>query len=329
VKRLLFLGSVAIALTGIAAGYAMFRAETDAAQRREPTRPSSSRIEHGIIAIGYDAWAGTLPAALSRVTDFAVFHAPEPGPDETARQAYEAGDPSSHSFVYQNLGFACEIESWTTCGFSVSEARRRGFLARYNGREVVLEGVRRAMDAGKPGYGRAVAQAFADRLAVLWPRPDGVFIDDVNVVDSRLPRNGVPDGYTVDTYRAALKAQLAAAINELERLGYKTMANLGGVDAGEFQLSGLAEFTFLEFCGAWGDGTAQYDAAAGRDVVADRIEAAINLARSRGRHSVCQSFGAVPARGRLARADAVTLADDNDYRAPFQVFIPQDHVAPR
>jgi hypothetical protein len=194
-------------------------------------------------------------------------------------------------------------------------------LARYDGREVVLEGVRRAIDAGKPGYGQAAARAFAARLAVLSPRPDGVFIDDVNVIDGRLPQNGVPDGYTVDTYRAALKAQLVGAINELERVGYQTMVNLGGVYAGEFELSGVADFTFLEFCGTWADGTAQSNRGAGdADLVAKRIEAAINLARSRGGRSVCQSFGATLSRRHragLLAADAVTLADGNDYRAPF------------
>jgi hypothetical protein len=118
-KRLLFLAGAAVALIGFG-----FRIPSDRAPVIErvathevptpPTRRSRSSLEQGIIAIGSDAWAGTFPAALSRVTDFAVFHAPEPGPDETARQAYEAGDPSSDSFVYQNFGFSCEIESWTT-----------------------------------------------------------------------------------------------------------------------------------------------------------------------------------------------------------------------
>jgi hypothetical protein len=240
-----------------------------------------------------------------------VFHAPEPGPDETARQAYEAGDPSSDSFVYQNFGFACEIESWTTCGFTTSGARSHGFLARYNGREVVLEGARRAIDAGKPGYGLAVARAFAARLAVLTPRPDGVFIDDVNVVDSRLPRNGVPDGYTVETYRAGLKAQLSAAVDELERIGYQTMANVGGIQSGELELAGVADFTFLEFCGTPADGNS--------NIEADRVEAAIRLTRSRGGRFVCQSFGGTQAH----RADAVAFADDGDYRAPFHLSLPR------
>lgn len=299
---MLFLGAAGAALLiGAGGGAAIVRAETDAT----PSRATTASLGRGIIAIGSDAWAGTFPAALSRTTDFAVFHAPEPGPDELARQAYEAGDPSSDSFVYQNFGFACEIESWTTCGFTASQARSRAFLARYGGREVVLEGVRRAIDAGKPGYGRAVAQAFAARLGALTPRPDGVFIDDVNVVDSRLPRNGVPDGYTVDSYRAALKAQFDAAIDELERAGYRTMANLGGVDTGEVELSGIAEFTFLELCG-----TSQ-DAEAARG-----IAAAIDLARSRGRRSICHSFGSTRAVLRHA-ADVFTVSGGNDYRAPF------------
>lgn len=312
-KRLLFLAGAALALIGFGFTIPSDRApvtESGATQQLQtpPPRRSRSILEQGIIAIGFNAWAGTFPAALSRVTDFAVFHAPEPGPDETARQAYEAGDPSSDSFVYQDFGFSCEIESWTTCGFPTSKARSRGFLARYNGREVVQEGVRRAIDAGKPGYGLGVARAFAARLAVLSPRPDGVFIDDVNVVDSRLPRNGVPDGYTVDTYRAALKVQLSAAIDELERLGYQTMANLGGIHSGEIELSGVADFTFLEFCGTRADDR-------NADVIADRIEAAIRLTRSRGGRFVCQSFGATPAH----TADAVTFADDSDYRAPFRL----------
>ena len=299
---MLFLSAAAAALLiGAGGGAAVVRAEADAT----PSRATTASLGRGIIAIGSHAWAGTFPAALSRTTDFAVFHAPEPGPDELARQAYEAGDPSSDSFVYQNFGFACEIESWTTCGFTASEGRSRGFLARYGGREVVLEGVRRAVDAAKPGYGRAVARAFAARLGALSPRPDGVFIDDVNVVDSRLPRNGVPDGYTVDSYRAALKDQFVAAVDELERAGYRTMANLGGVDTGELELSGIAEFTFLELCG-----TAQ-DAVAARG-----IAAAIELARSRGRRSICHSFGSARAVRRHA-ADVFTVSSGNDYRAPF------------
>ena len=308
-KRLLFLGGAALALIGFGFTIPSDRATVGetVTTRQSPTQParrSRSRLEQGIVAIGAHAWAGTFPAALSRVTDFAVFHAPEPGPDETARQAYEAGDPSSDTFVYQNFGFSCEIETWTTCGFSTGKARSRGLLARYNGREVVLDGVRRAIDAGKPGYGQAVAQAFASRLAVLSPRPDGVFIDDVNVVDSRLPRNGVPDGYTVETYRAALEAQFSAAIDELERLGYQTMANLGGISAGELALAGVADFTFLEFCGT---------------VAARRIEAAIRVTRSRGGRFVCQSFGATQAHG----ADAVAFAGDSDYRAPFHLSPPR------
>ena len=305
-KHLLVLASATLAVVGLGTAGAISQAEKN--DTKTPPRRAPSVLERGIIAIGANAWAGTMPAALSRMTDFAVFHAPEPGPDEVARQAYEAGDPSSESFVYQNFGFACEIETWTTCGFTTSEARRRGFLARYDGSEVVLEGVRRAIDGGKPGYGVAVADAFADRMAALWPRPDGVFVDDVNVVDSRLPRGGVPDGYSRVTYRAALKAQLEAAIKTLEAAGFRTIANVGGVDSGELGLSGVAEFTFLEFCGAWRD-----------SVRARRIASAIKLARSRGRRSICHSFGPQPPRRNLG-ADVVTVSDGQDYRAPFPTF---------
>lgn len=326
-NRLILVGSTLLALVGFGAAHTISPGAQRSAQAGTHAGAGTSRLERGIVAIGFDAWAGSDPAALSRMTDFAVFHAPQPGPDESARQAYEAADPTSRSFVYQNFGFACEIESWTTCGFTSREARSRSFLARYDGQEVVLEGVRRALDAGKPGYGAAVAEAFIARLAALSPRPDGVFIDDVNVIDDRLPRNGVPDGYTVATYRAALKTQLAAAVAVLARSGYQTMANLGGIQTGEIELSGVADFTFVEFCGTWADGTAQHKVnGAGPDLVTDRIKAAIHLTRSRGGRSICQFFRATEAPSRLDAqlsgifgADAVAIARGNDYRGPFAV----------
>jgi hypothetical protein len=330
VNRRSLLSWLALAVIGcwIATGIASAEpVATQSIARARTAPPPPARPAVGIVAIGFDAWAGADPAALSRATDFAVFHAPEPGPDDRARRAYEAADPTSDSFVYQNFGFSCERESWTTCGFTTRQAHARGFLARYNGREVVLDGVRRAVDAGQRGYGLAVARAFAARLAALSPRPDGVFIDDANVLDERLPKNGVPDGYTLDEYREAVKAQLTAAVAELNRIGYRTMANVGGVHLGEYELAGVADFTFLEFCGTAENVRSRFDPAA-RDVgVAARwIEAAITLTRWRRGRSICQFFGGAQAGRRLTSgvlavlgADGIALAGGPDYRAPFAI----------
>jgi hypothetical protein len=281
-----------------------------------------------IIAIGYDAWAGSDPAALSVANDLAVFHAPQAGPDEVAHQLWEAADPSSVSLVYQNFGLACNDPAWTTCGIgSTAQARSEGWLAHYGGLEASPSGLGylTSVDMGKPGYGVAWAQRVAQRIAPY--SYDGVFFDDVNVADSRLPNGGVPDGYlTVTAYKDAVKVQLAAA---RDYLGGITAGNIGGLTESEpfyfpaDDMVGLLDYSLVESCGQWPDGTPQSEA------VRDRLIRVGQTAAQRGRKLWCGGFGATEAQARinndLARvlgAGAVSLSDGNDYRGPFPAVMP-------
>jgi hypothetical protein len=285
-------------------------------------------IDLAIIAIGYDAWAGSDPAALSVANDLAVFHAPQAGPDEDAHRLWEAADPSSVSLVYQNFGMACNDPAWTTCGIgSTDQARSEGWLATYGGLEAGPSGLGylTSVDMGKPGYGVAWAQRVAERIGPY--SYDGVFFDDVNVADSRLPNRGLPDGYaTVTAYKDAVRVQLAAA---RDYLGGTTAANVGALTEEESfyfpadDLVGVLDYTLVEFCGQWPNVTPQSEA------VWDRLIRAGQTAALRGRKLWCGGFGTTQEHARfndhvarIVGAGAVSLSDGNDYRGPFPAAMP-------
>jgi hypothetical protein len=172
---------------------------------------------------------------------------------------------------------------------------------------------------GRPGYGAAWAQRVAQRIGLF--SYDGVFYDDVNVADNRLPNLGVPDGYaSVTAYKNAVKAQLAVARN---LLGGVSAANVGAVTEWEQFYSpaddmvGVTDYTLLEFCGTWANGLLQ------SEPVRERLLLAGRTAAARGRWLWCGGHGASEERARytvrLARilgAEAVSLSDGNDYRGP-------------
>jgi hypothetical protein len=279
-------------------------------------------FKRAIIAIGYDAWAGSDPAALSVAYDVAIFHAPEAGPDEDAHRLWEAADPTSTSLVYQNFGYACDEPAWTTCGIGSTErARAEGRLASFGGAEGHQGGLT-AVDMGRPGYGAAWAQRVAQRIDPY--SYDGVFFDDVNVADNRLPNLGVPDGYaSVTAYKDAVKVQLSVA---RDLLGGVSAANIGAVTEWEpvyfpaDDMVGVADYTLLEFCGLWANGLPQ------SKPVWERLLLAGWTAAARGRKLWCGGHGAGEERARyndrLARivaAGAVSLSDGNDYRGPFRL----------
>ena len=277
-------------------------------------------FKRAIIAIGYDAWAGSDPAALSVANDVAIFHAPEAGPDEDAHRLWEAADPTSTSLVYQNFGYACDQWAWTTCGIgSTAQARAEGRLATFGGVEGNQGGLT-AVDMGRPGYGAAWAQRVARRIGPY--SYDGVFYDDVNVADNRLPNLGVPDGYaSVTAYKDAVKVQLSVARDILSGV---SAANIGAVTESEpvyfpaDDMVGVVDYTLLEFCGNWANGLHQSEPVRARLLLAGWTAAA------RGRKLWCGGHGASEERARytdhLARilgARAVSLSDGNDYRGPF------------
>jgi hypothetical protein len=305
------------------AGCASGRTDSPADGPQAAPKATSSKdpdFKRAIIAIGYNAWAGSDPAALSVANDVAVFHAPEAGPDEEAHRLWEAADPTSTSLVYQNFGYACDQWAWTTCGIgSTTQARAEGWLATFGGVEGNQGGLT-AVDMGRPGYGAAWARRVAQRIGPY--SYDGVFYDDVNVADSRLPNLGVPDGYaSVTAYKDAVKVQLSVA---RDLLGGVSAANIGAVTESEpvyfpaDDMVGIVDYTLLEFCGIWANGQPQSEPVRARLLLAGWTAAA------RGRKLWCGGHGASEERARytdhLARilgARAVSLSDGNDYRGPF------------
>jgi hypothetical protein len=307
-----------------------------------PSPPSSADLGRGVIAIAWNAWAGVDPAAESHRFDWAIFHGPEAAgnPDEDARIAFENADPTSKSFEYQNWGMSCDDATWSTCGFSTVEARARGFTARYNGAEAHPSGYTwlTSIDAGTSGYGLAWAQKVEARVAAQSPRVDGIFMDDVNVADGRLPNLGIPDGYASATaYRQAIQAQLQIATDYLREQLRDTMANVGAIQDGwrdpfrgnNVQLVGYADWSLQEFCGVWGNGASQYaTGAANPDLTAELIREAALLAKERGRGFVCHSYG-TDATARFNEYFARILTEpghrgvtltDSTYKAPFPYF---------
>jgi hypothetical protein len=220
------------------------------------------------------------------------------------------------------------------------EARARGFTARYNGAEAHPSGYTwlTSIDAGTSGYGLAWAQKVEARVAAQSPRVDGIFMDDVNVADGRLPNLGIPDGYASATaYRQAIQAQLQIATDYLREQLRDTMANVGAIQDGwrdpfrgnNVQLVGYADWSLQEFCGVWGNGASQYaTGAANPDLTADLIREAALLAKERGRGFVCNSYG-TDATARFNEYFARILTEpghrgvtltDSTYKAPFPYF---------
>jgi hypothetical protein len=310
------------------------------------------------IMIASDAWQGDDPADASLKLDFALFHSPTPwGPDWDARLQFEAADSTSESFAYMNFGMACVDPLWDTCGFSEAKARLGGLLARYHGEEAHPNGfpMLTSIDMGRPGYGVAWAEVAYDRLRAGTPVVgnegwEGIYLDDVNIADARLPlgdpsnQRGVPDGYANSiAYKNAVKVQFEAAVAFMGARGYKTQANIGGLsEAGpEFQpaddMVGLADYSLMEFCGTWSNAMPQYEA------VWKRLLAAAQLSAQRGKTFWCSTtIGNQPYETKARFADhlarivtevgygAASTPVDGNYQGPIPwcPFFASDHGLP-
>lgn len=268
----------------------------------------------GIIAVANDAFASVSISTIASRYDWCVFHSPADPQDISDRNAWKAANAASLTYAYQNWGFSADDESWTTTGFTTIPARAGGWLALFSGAEATGDAGLRATDVGKAGYGQAWANNVIARMNAN-PGWHGVFIDDVNVGDTRLPNGGIPDGYASDglAYKDAAKVQLQIAVAALWGAGYYTISNVGGLAdiwrGGPWtynaDLAGLTDWTFSEFGGNFSNATTEYNPVAGdSDYASQNVRAAVATAFSRGKGTIINGFGSTQA-----------LADYNDYFA--------------
>lgn len=237
-------------------------------------------------------WGSASPATIAAHSDGVINHSPWTYHAQVDQA--KAAKPALKVFAYLSWGYSAASTACCAVAITDAEADAAGFTAKFNGipaHQSEYEYLR-ALDQGKAGFGAFWATEVMKDLNANGgtTRWTGVFGDDTNVADSRLPRSGLPDGYSSPAaYATAVKNQLAIARGRLAASGYQITSNVGYAVSLMQQVVGVSDYTFLEFCGAWRGPTPQANQGA---PYAD-LEA-YNAARtvaSLGRKLVCNTAG--------------------------------------
>lgn len=221
-----------------------------------PPPPVPSHPERWQTFVG--GWGSANPATVAAHSDGIINHTPWTYLQQVDQA--KSANPNLKVLAYQNWGYSAQSNTTSAVAVINTEADAAGYTAKYNGSPANQNGCcpnLRSLDQGKAGFGVFWADEVMKELngnggPTRWA---GVFGDDTNASDTRLPNSGVPDGYANATaYAAAIHGQMDAARARLAASGYIMMSNIGYTTSNFAlmqELSGISDYTFLEFCGAW------------------------------------------------------------------------------